>query len=185
MSAREVEVLLAASDGLTDREIASRLRISKGTITSYWNRVRRKLGSHTRSKLLAIVSQDLDISKVLRLEARAKALLRLIPEPVVVVDGEGTILEVFDSEQRPLIISRKMAIGRPVGYLGGPEIIAQSRRMVRAAIESGKTQLLEATFVHEGIEYTCETRFISSGADEVFTITRFSHNRPAGEQASA
>src|SRR5688500_6082165 len=49
LSVREEEVALLAAEGLTDKEIADRLGLSPGTLRTYWERTRAKLGAKTRS----------------------------------------------------------------------------------------------------------------------------------------
>ncbi|MGV3614131.1 MAG: helix-turn-helix domain-containing protein [Fimbriimonas sp.] len=53
LSRRECEILDFASDGLTDQQIALRLKISTSTVNSYWVRVRGKLGQLSRTELVA------------------------------------------------------------------------------------------------------------------------------------
>lgn len=43
-----------AAQGLTDHAIAHRIGISPGTVASYWVRLRGKLGSHSRTELVAM-----------------------------------------------------------------------------------------------------------------------------------
>lgn len=50
VTAREAEVLSLAADGLTDKEVADRLKVSQGTVRTYWNRIRKKLGATTRAQ---------------------------------------------------------------------------------------------------------------------------------------
>jgi PAS domain S-box-containing protein len=53
LSDRERTVLLLASEGLTDKEIAKHLNLSQRTIGTYWERTRHKLGAHPRTHLVA------------------------------------------------------------------------------------------------------------------------------------
>lgn len=53
LSPREHEILLLAADGQTDKEICRRLQISQSTISTYWGRLREKLGASSRSEAIA------------------------------------------------------------------------------------------------------------------------------------
>ncbi|RYG44918.1 PAS domain-containing protein [bacterium] len=53
LSDRERTVLLLASEGLTDKEIARSLNLSRRTIGTYWERMRAKLGPFPRTQLVA------------------------------------------------------------------------------------------------------------------------------------
>ncbi len=45
-------------DGYTDCGIANKLSISKGTVNTYWGRIRAKLGSRSRPELIALWIRD-------------------------------------------------------------------------------------------------------------------------------
>jgi PAS domain S-box-containing protein len=53
LSEREEQVLLYATRGLTDKEIARKLGISTATVLTYWMRIRNKLGGSNRAELVA------------------------------------------------------------------------------------------------------------------------------------
>ena len=61
LSAREVEVARLVSEGLTNRSIARRLFISERTVESHLERVRRKLGLHSRGEIAAWLSRLVDM----------------------------------------------------------------------------------------------------------------------------
>lgn len=52
-SPREREVLQGASEGLTDKEIAARLGISRETVATYWKRIRGRLRGASRTQAVA------------------------------------------------------------------------------------------------------------------------------------
>jgi len=54
LSHRERSVVELAASGLSDKEIALELQISKGTLTTYWARIRRKCPAKSRSELVAL-----------------------------------------------------------------------------------------------------------------------------------
>jgi PAS domain S-box-containing protein len=53
LSEREEQVLLYATQGFTDKEIARKLGISTATVLTYWMRIRNKLGGSNRAELVA------------------------------------------------------------------------------------------------------------------------------------
>jgi DNA-binding CsgD family transcriptional regulator len=57
LSERERAVLDLAVKGLKDRAISDKLGIAKGTVGTYWNRIRRKLGPMTRAEIAAVIGR--------------------------------------------------------------------------------------------------------------------------------
>ncbi|HWD41100.1 MAG TPA: PAS domain S-box protein [Fimbriimonas sp.] len=57
LSERERQLVQFASEGLTDTAIAHKLGISEATVSTYWGRVRIKLGPFSRTELVAMVIQ--------------------------------------------------------------------------------------------------------------------------------
>ncbi len=55
LSARETQLIVLASEGLTDKEIARFLGISNGTVVTMWSRMRAKLGISSRVSAVAVV----------------------------------------------------------------------------------------------------------------------------------
>ena len=53
LSSREQEIVLLASDGLTDKEIAVRLQVQVATVRTYWDRLRQKLGASNKGEAIA------------------------------------------------------------------------------------------------------------------------------------
>lgn len=55
MSSREIDVLVAASSGLTNKEVADKLGCAAGTVDALWSRIRRKSGTQRRNDVLAML----------------------------------------------------------------------------------------------------------------------------------
>lgn len=56
LSQQETKLLLAALGGLNNDEVASELRCARATISTYWNRIFRKVGvSGQRDVLVALL----------------------------------------------------------------------------------------------------------------------------------
>ena len=54
---QERVVVEAASNGLTDKEIARDRGITISSVRTYWDRLREKLKAHSRTHVVAIVTQ--------------------------------------------------------------------------------------------------------------------------------
>lgn len=89
LSEREVEVLLLASNGVTDKEIAQELNISKGTIRTYWERLRTKMGAKSRSEAIAKWFNAQREAKEGELELLRSMLNSLVSHALVALDKEG------------------------------------------------------------------------------------------------
>jgi DNA-binding CsgD family transcriptional regulator len=57
LSERERAVLDLAVRGYKDRAISAKLGIAKGTVGTYWNRIRRKVGPLTRAEIAAVIGR--------------------------------------------------------------------------------------------------------------------------------
>jgi DNA-binding CsgD family transcriptional regulator len=57
LSERERAVLDLAIRGYKDRAISTKLGIAKGTVGTYWNRIRRKVGPMTRAEIAAVIGR--------------------------------------------------------------------------------------------------------------------------------
>lgn len=58
LSEREQQILNLAAQGLIDTAIAKQLGISEATVSTYWGRVRVKLGPFSRTELVAIIMKE-------------------------------------------------------------------------------------------------------------------------------
>ncbi len=112
---REAQVLLLAADGMTDKEIAVELGIGPETVSTYWRRIRSRLGAVSRTEVVAteIRRQAEDAIAAMRREndrllfevaerkrveaalseseARWKSLADNVPSNILTVTLEGTI----------------------------------------------------------------------------------------------
>jgi DNA-binding NarL/FixJ family response regulator len=57
LSPREVEVIEQSLAGYQNRDIAARLGCTPGCIRTYWNRIFRKTGCHSRWEVMALLGQ--------------------------------------------------------------------------------------------------------------------------------
>lgn len=57
LSERQRQMVELAGHGYTDKEIARRLSLSEGTLRTYWDRLRARMGAQSRTEVLARISQ--------------------------------------------------------------------------------------------------------------------------------
>jgi DNA-binding NarL/FixJ family response regulator len=58
LTSREDETLGLAAQGLTDKEIASTVGVSRSTIETYWMRIRQKLSCRSRTHAVGMILQE-------------------------------------------------------------------------------------------------------------------------------
>jgi DNA-binding CsgD family transcriptional regulator len=85
LSAREVEVLALAAEGLSNTEIGARLHLSPDTIRSHFRRMARKLGTGDRTGMVAIAYRRRILAVPAATDPRDAPM---IPVPAVLV-GEA------------------------------------------------------------------------------------------------
>jgi two-component system nitrate/nitrite response regulator NarL len=60
LTTRERQVVLALSEGATNREIGRRLRVTEGTVKVHLHHIYRKLGIPNRTALAVLATRALD-----------------------------------------------------------------------------------------------------------------------------
>ncbi len=93
-SARQEQVILLASKGLADKQIAIELGLSIATIHTYWSRLRKKFGGGNRAELVTLALQR---NAEETLTARESENLQLIAEIVRRAEVER---ELADSQSK-------------------------------------------------------------------------------------
>jgi PAS domain S-box-containing protein len=159
LSERELAVLELASEGLTDREIADRLAISPATVSSYWVRIRGKLGHFTRTEFAAQylrAESDKQLSKLLAsnqaLESRAierevcdqdlrmaqfyKAVLTGVPDALLVLNEELCIEFANDRACDFLGCTLAEVIGEPISKFFPQTLVTQQADQLYQAMKS-------------------------------------------------
>lgn len=99
LSEREREVLFLAAEGLTDKEIALRLRIGPKTVRTYWDRMRQKLGAASRTQALGIALRTAH-EELARAEERLRIFVENMPHIFIAFDEEMRILAYNQEAQR-------------------------------------------------------------------------------------
>lgn len=115
LSEREGELIELASHGHTDASIANVLGISEATVSTYWGRIRIKVGPFSRPEIIATVIRQHADEQIADLQHQNEALveklkteptpakesnsqssdylklLESVPDAILVVDAAGTI----------------------------------------------------------------------------------------------
>lgn len=109
LSPRELQLIKFASEGLTDTAIAHRLGISEATVSTYWGRVRIKIGPFNRTELVSVYlrsQQEVALEVVRRENAKVieqlrataseqaalhQALIENAPDAIVIVSDAGVV----------------------------------------------------------------------------------------------
>ncbi len=72
LTPRELEVLFLAANGKVDKEAATELGVTLGTIRTYWERINQKLGTMNRTHAVAILLTEMNPDEVRRRMQRAR-----------------------------------------------------------------------------------------------------------------
>jgi PAS domain S-box-containing protein len=130
LSQRELQLLVYATQGLTDQAIANELAISLATIATYWGRIRIKLGPLNRTELVARyleykTKEEIDdlhneISMLREQMESSKAddaylliALNKIPNSVIILNTDLTVFYVNEATCRWFGYSPEELLGQP------------------------------------------------------------------------
>jgi len=138
LSDREKQLLELASQGLIDTAIAKKLGISEATVSTYWGRVRVKLGPFSRTELVAMVlkeegekamaslrEENERLSKRLRLDSGEyksnanfyKDLLEIAADAMFIVNSSGLIDNLNESAADLFGYKKDELLGQPISTL--------------------------------------------------------------------
>jgi PAS domain S-box-containing protein len=125
ISAREREILMHASEGRTDKEIAKELGITPATVRTHWDRLRTKTGASNRPAIIMrILGSELKALANEAMEARRDRDI-LIEEAegyaVFSISLEGKILDWNKGVFRVLGYSESEFVGADFGLVFTPE----------------------------------------------------------------
>lgn len=124
-SPREREIMLLATDGQTDKQIAEALGISAATVSSYWARVREKSGAVSRTQaLMRVLGEELrETAREAKqaLEDRDVLIEQAEDYAVFGVDPGGTILDWNGGVLRVLGYAEDEFVGQRLSLVFTPE----------------------------------------------------------------
>jgi PAS domain S-box-containing protein len=108
LSSRELEIVMEAAAGLTDKEIAKRLDLSIASVRTYWERLRRKLDATNRGHAIALALRTLVMEQRTK-ETERMALIQLIVE-------NTTDYAIFALDLKGKMTSWNIGVQRVFGY---------------------------------------------------------------------
>jgi PAS domain S-box-containing protein len=108
LSGRETEILYLAADGLTDKEIGRTIGIGEGTIRTYWERVRKKLGAVNRAQALSMV--------LAKEHKKAVQELRLSELRLTLIFESADNMAIFFMNPDGIIISWNIGVRNVLGH---------------------------------------------------------------------
>jgi two-component system CheB/CheR fusion protein len=108
LSKREMEILLLAAEGMTDKEIAGKLGIARSTVITHWTRMRERLGASNRGHIIARAMVTIYRDSQREVE-RLGAVYRSMVECL-----EDFAVFLFDKDRK--ILSWNPGVERNLGY---------------------------------------------------------------------
>jgi PAS domain S-box-containing protein len=121
ISDREREIVELASHGMTDKEIAKELNIAPGTIRTYWERVRAKTHTKSRSEAIARIL-GAELQGTIREAVQARE-----DRDVLLEEAEG--YAVFSMDEEGIILDWNPGVFRVLGF-NEHEFVGQSFNIV-------------------------------------------------------
>lgn len=151
LSPRERQLLVMATNGLTDHGIANELGISVATVSTYWGRVRIKFGPHPRTELVAQFLRA-EMSRMnLALtasEARFRTVLEASPMGIVLTDATGKVLYANPAHESITGLSQEELTEQGVSVLVHPEDRNQVTATWERCMQEGTPYASEHRYVH-------------------------------------
>lgn len=145
LSERQRQMVDLAAHGLTDKEIARRLCLSEGTLRTYWDRLRTRMGAQSRTEVLARLFQ----TRYDRLNAAHEellAVLKNLPQFVWTALPGGYVDYCNDWFSRYGGLSREECLGEGCKKLMPEEELPQSAERWRVAQTTGEPYEAQVRF---------------------------------------
>ena len=117
-------------------------------------------------------------------EAKAKALLKAIPDMMVIQNYAGDIIDFYAPEQLKLQIPREEIIGKNIREVVPPEMSKSILRTHDKAIKTNKIQIKEYNLKNQNGIVDYEARTVKLNNHKLLTIVRDITKRKIAEQAN-
>ena len=116
-------------------------------------------------------------------ESKNRALLEVIPDLMVQISRNGTIVDFGAEKDDELRMPPELYIGKTVFDILPPDVAQLSIQSVEETLESGKMQIVEYQLPVKGSKQDFEARFVVSGQNEVLAIIRNISERKQAQEA--
>jgi PAS domain S-box-containing protein len=97
LSEREQQLIKLAAEGYTDTAIAAELGIGQATVSTYWGRIRVKMGPYSRTELVALAVRAESEAALATLQEVIERLTEQLNSKVSTVDGSDLYLEILQN----------------------------------------------------------------------------------------
>jgi PAS domain S-box-containing protein len=118
------------------------------------------------------LANELALTTVQQVEARNRALLGAIPDLMLVIDAEGTYLDVRANEPAQLPLEPADLIGLNVRDVAPPDVAEAILACAWRACKTGEMHSVEYELELDGGVRHCESRMVPSGDGETVIIMR-------------
>lgn len=105
-------------------------------------------------------------------EARNRALLNAMPDGIIRVRKDGTVLDMVAPNEFPFMIPPPEYIGRNLFDVLSPEVGEKARHYLKRTLDTGELQTFEYEIEINGEKFVREARVVVSGPDEALAIIR-------------
>jgi two-component system CheB/CheR fusion protein len=122
---REREVLLLAAEGRSDKEIAEQLGVGRGTVVTYWTRLRERSGAVNRTQAVALemarVFREMEAERLRTAGLYQSLIESLVDFAVFLMDEQRTIVSWNPGVGTILGYTEEEFIGKPGDVIFTPE----------------------------------------------------------------
>jgi PAS domain S-box-containing protein len=132
------------------------------------------------------LANELALEDVSRMEARTRALLDAVPDPMMVVARDGTYLDVRADDRSGLVADPETLVGRNIREFIAPKLADDVLACVGQALDTGAMNSIEYEIPIAGELRWKESRMVPAGPGEVVTLVRdFTEQRRAEAEQAA
>jgi len=121
-------------------------------------------------------------AELARTQAHKLALLKTIPDLIVLFDSNGIFLDYNQPANFDLYAPPEQFMGKSISDIFPPELAQQVLAQLKQTINSGDSKLIEYQLLQNNQAYYFEARFVKSGDDEILAIIRDITHKKQTEQ---